>query len=179
MPRHPARAFSRGIPIPHRAFLPDRLPAGRQNQLRAKETAMTLGPVEYVLIGFPGNRFKGEIIPALAQLVESGTIRIIDLVFVKKDADGAMEVFEYDALDEVTDVAEIEGEAGGLLSDEDIAFAAEALEPDTSAALLVWEDRWAAPLADALRNAGGVLIDGERIPHDIVEAALETLPAGA
>jgi hypothetical protein len=116
---------------------------------------MTLGPVEYVLIGFPGNRFKGEIIPALAQLVEAGTIRIIDIVFVKKDADGAMEIFEYDALDEVTDVAEIEGEAGGLLSDEDIAFAAEALEPDCSAALLVWGDRWAAPLADALRNARG------------------------
>jgi hypothetical protein len=90
-----------------------------------------------------------------------------------------MEVFEYDALDEVSDVAEIEGEAGGLLSDEDIAFAAEALEPDCSAALLVWEDRWAAPLADALRNAGGVLIDGERIPHDIVEAAFQNLPAGA
>jgi len=69
---------------------------------------MTLGPVEYVLIGFPGNRFKGEIIPALAQLVEAGTIRIIDIVFVKKDADGAMEVIEYEALDEVTDVAEIE-----------------------------------------------------------------------
>jgi hypothetical protein len=67
MPRHPARAFSRGIPIPHRAFLPNRFPpAGRTSY--AKETAMTLGPVEYVLIGFPGNRFKGEIIPALAQL---------------------------------------------------------------------------------------------------------------
>jgi Family of unknown function (DUF6325) len=153
------------------------VPAGRTSD--AKETAMNLGPVEYVLIGFPGNRFKGEIIPALAQLVEAGTIRIIDLVFVKKDADGAMEVFEYDALDEVRDVAQIEGEAGGLLSDEDIAFAAEALEPDCSAALLVWEDRWAAPLADALRNAGGVLIDGERIPHDIVEAAFENLPVGA
>jgi Family of unknown function (DUF6325) len=140
---------------------------------------MTLGPVEYVLIGFPGNRFKGEIIPALAQLVEAGTIRIIDLVFVKKDTAGALEVFEYDALDEVADVAQIDGEAGGLLSDDDIALAAEVLEPDSSAALLVWEDTWAAPLADALRAAGGVLIDGERIPHDIVEAAFETLPAGA
>jgi hypothetical protein len=140
---------------------------------------MTLGPVEYLLIGFPGNRFKGDIVPALADLVESDTIRILDLVFVKKDADGSISVFEYDALDETSDVAQLDGEAGGLLNDEDIAFAAEALEPDSSAALLVWEDRWAAPLADALHNAGGVLIAGERIPRDIVEAAMETLPAGA
>ena len=138
---------------------------------------MTLGPVEYVLIGFPANRFKGEIIPALSQLVEAGTIRIIDLVFVKKDADGAMEVFEYDALEEVSDVAQIDGEAGGLLNDDDIAFAGEALEPDSSAALLVWEDTWAAPLAEALRDAGGVLIAGERIPHEVVEAAFDDLPA--
>ena len=140
---------------------------------------MTLGPVEYLLIGFPGNRFKGDIVPALADLVESDTIRILDLVFVKKDADGSISVFEYDALDETSDVAQLDGEAGGLLNDEDIAFAAEALEPDSSAALLVWEDRWAAPLADALHSAGGVLIAGERIPRDIVEAAMETLPAGA
>ena len=140
---------------------------------------MTLGPVEYVVIGFPGSRFKGDIVPALRELVEGRTIRILDLVFVKKEADGTVVSFEYDALEKTPEFAALDGEAGGLLSDEDIAFAAEALEPDCSAALLVWEDRWAAPLADALRNAGGVLIDGERIPHDIVEAAFENLPAGA
>jgi hypothetical protein len=140
---------------------------------------MTVGPVEYLVIGFPGNRFKGDIVPALADLVDAGTIRILDLVFVMKDADGSVDSFEYDAREETSAFASLNGEAGGLLSDDDIALAAEALEPDTSAALLVWEDAWAAPLADALRGAGGVLIGGERIPHDVVEAAFEMLPAGA
>jgi hypothetical protein len=139
---------------------------------------MTLGPVEYLLIGFPGNQFKGEIVPALADLIEAGTVRILDLVFVKKDEDGSITTFEYDALTEAPGFAALDGEAGGLLNDDDIALAAEALAPDSSAALLVWEDTWAAPLAAALRNAGGVLVAGERIPHEIVEQALEALPAG-
>jgi hypothetical protein len=139
---------------------------------------MPLGPVEYLLIGFPGNQFTGKIAPALAELVDAGTIRILDLVFVKKDPDGSITVVEYDALAEAPEFAALDGEAGGLLNDEDIADAAEALDPDSSAALLVWEDAWAAPLAAALRDAGGVLIAGERIPHDTVEQALQTLPAG-
>ena len=138
---------------------------------------MSIGPVEYLIISFPGNQFRGEIVPALADLIESGTIRILDLVFIKKDADGTVVSFEYDALEEVAAFAGLDGEAGGLLNEEDIALAAEALEPNSSAALLVWEDTWAAPLAAALRNAGGVLVAGERIPHEIVEAALEGLPA--
>jgi hypothetical protein len=139
---------------------------------------MTLGPVEYLLIGFPGNQFKGEIVPALADLIEAGTVRILDLVFVKKDEDGSITTFEYDAMTEAPGFAALDGEAGGLLNDDDIALAAEALAPDSSAALLVWEDTWAAPLAAALRNAGGVLVAGERIPHEIVEQALDALPAG-
>jgi hypothetical protein len=142
-----------------------------------KELSMPLGPVEYLIIGFPGNRFKGEIVPALADLVESGTVRILDLVFIKKDADGALSIFEFDALEDAAGFAGLDGEVGGLLNDEDVLLAAEALEPDSSAALLVWEDTWAAPLAAALRNAGGILIAGERIPHEIVEAAFEGLPA--
>jgi hypothetical protein len=140
---------------------------------------MTLGPVEYLVIGFPGSRFKGEIVPALGNLVETGTIRILDLVFVKKDADGTITSFEYDALEETSEFGALDGEAGGLLSDDDVALAAEELEPNTSAALLVWEDTWAAPLAEALRDAGGVLIAGERIPHEVVDAAFDDLPAGA
>jgi hypothetical protein len=138
---------------------------------------MAFGPVEFVIIGFPGNQFRGEIAPALADLVESGTIRILDLVFVKKDADGTASAFEYDAVAEAAEFAGLDGEAGGLLSDEDIAEAAENLDPDSSAALLVWEDVWAEPFATALRNAGGVLVAGERIPHDVVEVAFADLPA--
>jgi hypothetical protein len=136
---------------------------------------MTIGPVEYVLIGFPGNEFKGEIVPALADLIDAGTVRIIDLVFIKKDADGTVTTFEYDALDGEVTFAELPGEAGHFVGEEDIAAAAEVLEPEFSAALLVWEDVWATPLAEAIRGAGGVIIGGERVPHEVVVAALEEL----
>ena len=98
-------------------------------------------PVEYLIIRFPGNRFSGAIAPELAQLVESGIIRIIDLVFVKKDADGEVTIFEIDALDEAPDLGldDLDGEAGGLLNEEDLELAAAALAPDSSAALIVWE----------------------------------------
>lgn len=138
---------------------------------------MTIGPVEYVLIAFPGNEFRGEIAPALADLIDAGTIRIIDLVFIKKDADGTITSFEYDAIDDAATFAELPGEAGSFIGEEDIAAAAESLDPEFSAALLVWEDVWAAPLAEAIRGAGGVLIGGERVPHEIVVAAQEELAA--
>jgi Family of unknown function (DUF6325) len=130
-------------------------------------------PVEYVIISFPGNRFSGEIMPALTELVESGTIRIVDLVFIKKDADGDITAFELDALEEGGELGleELEGEAGDLLSEQDLELAAEMLEPDSSAALLVWEQVWAERIADAIRDSGGLLVAGERIPQDIVDAA--------
>jgi uncharacterized membrane protein len=137
----------------------------------------SIGPVEYLVIGFPGNRFKGEIVPAIAELVDNGLIRIIDVAFIKRDADGTVTVFEYDALDDVLEFgfADVEGEAGGVLNDEDLELAAETLEPDSSAALLVWEHRWAARVAQAIRDAGGRIIAGERVPHEIVEKALAGL----
>src|ERR671911_2292452 len=140
--------------------------AGRQ------ACAMT-APVEYVIISFPGSRFSGGIMPALTEVVESGTIRIIDLVFIKKDADGDVTAFELDALEEGGELGleELEGEAGDLLSEQDLELAAEMLEPDSSAALLVWEQVWAERIADAIRDSGGVLVAGERIPQDIVDAA--------
>jgi hypothetical protein len=136
-----------------------------------------MGPVEYVLIGFPGNQFTGEIVPALADLVEQGTIRIIDLAFVRKDENGDVTAFELDTAPEATDpgYADLDGEAGGVLNDEDLTLAAESLAPDSAAALLVWEDLWASPLAEAIRNAGGQILAGERIPHEIVEAATADL----
>jgi hypothetical protein len=132
---------------------------------------MDIGPVEYLIISFPGNRFKGEIAPAIADLVERGTIRILDLAFVSKDADGTMLALEYDELDDAAGFVDIDGDAGGLLNEEDLELAAEALAPNSSALLIVWEDLWAAELAAALRSAGGVFLSGERIPHEIVELA--------
>jgi hypothetical protein len=137
---------------------------------------MTIGPVEYMILGFPGNQFTGDIAPELGKLIESGTIRILDLVFIGKDADGTVTAFEFDQREELAAFAGLDGEVGGVLSAEDIEYAADGLEPNSSAALLVWEDVWATPLVDALRASGGVLLEGSRIPHDLVEQAFAELP---
>ena len=137
---------------------------------------MAVGPVEYLVVGFPGNKFNGEILPELASLVASGTVRILDLVFIGKDSDGAVLAFEIDEMDELVESAGLDGEFGGLISPTDIEHAARALEPNSSAALLIWEDLWAIPFATALRDSNGVLLEGGRIPHEIIEPALADLP---
>jgi uncharacterized membrane protein len=142
---------------------------------------MSIGPIEYMIVAFPGNQFKGEIAPALAELVKSGTIRIIDLAFVMKDADGNVVAMEASDVDSQIGkaFASLEAEMGGLLNEDDIAATAEELEPNSSAALLVWEDLWAAKLADAIRNAGGELYDLERVPHEVALAAVEWAEANS
>jgi hypothetical protein len=133
-----------------------------------------LGPVDCVLLSFPGNQFKGEIAPALRELVDSGTIHIIDLVFVMKSADGTVEMVELSEADPETAAHfdDVEGEVEELLNEEDLALAAEALEPNSSAMLLVWENSWARKVVTAMRNAGGEVIMQERIPHELVAAAV-------
>jgi len=140
-----------------------------------------VGPVDYLIVAFPGNEFKGEIVPALADLVENGTIRIIDLAFVGKNAAGEVVAFElFDLAPDVKKALEDMGvEVSGLFNEDDLMSTGEKLEPDTSAALLVWENVWARNVADALRNAGGVLVDFQRIPHEVVQAAREAVLAEA
>ena len=138
---------------------------------------MDIGPVEYLNLGFPGNMFTGQIVPELAKLVDSGLVRIIDLTFIMKDADGHVDVVEYDAVEELAAFAGLDAEVGGILTDEDVAYAAEALAPNSSAALLIWEDTWAAPFAVAVRNANGVILEGARIPREIIEQAIDALTA--
>ena len=139
------------------------------------------GPVEYMIVAFPGNKFQGEILPELAELVESETIRIIDLTFVAKDENGEITGFELSDLDpDVQSALEQMGaESTGLFNEEDLELAAEALEPNSSAALLVWEDLWAAKLVDKIRDAGGVLAATERVPHEVVMAAREWAASNA
>jgi len=134
-----------------------------------------IGPVDYAIVAFPGNKFRGEIAPALADLVEAGTIRIIDLAFVGKDEDGEVVAGELTDLDpEVREGFEKMGvEVNGLFNEDDLMAAAEELEPNSSAALIVWENVWARTVAQAMRDAGGVLLDFERLPHDVVQAARE------
>ena len=142
-------------------------PDGRQ--------AMSLGPVEYVILGFPGNQFTGQIVPELAKLIDSGLVRIIDLTFIMKDAAGGVEVVEYDAVEELAAFAGLDAEVGGILTEEDVAHAALSLEPNTSAVLIIWEDTWAGPFAEAVRNANGVILEGARIPREIIEQAMGAL----
>jgi hypothetical protein len=109
-------------------------------------------------------------------LVESGTVRILDLIFIGKDADGTVLSFEIDELDALAGFGDLDADVGGLISPEDIAYVASDLEPNSSAALLIWEDLWATPFAEAVRNSGGVLLEGARVPHDLIAAALTDLP---
>ena len=115
-----------------------------------------IGPVDYMIVGFPGNKFKGEIAPALADLVDAGTIRIIDVAFVGKDENGEALAFELTELDpEVQEGLDSLGiEVGGLFNEDDLADAADSLEPNSSAALLVWENVWAREAAQAISQRG-------------------------
>jgi hypothetical protein len=137
---------------------------------------MTSGPVEYIIVAFPGNKFTGEIAPELIELVASGTVRILDLIFIGKDADGSVISFEIDELDALAGFEDLDADVGGLISPADIEYAAAALEPNSSAALLLWEDLWAKPFADAVRRADGILIEGARIPHEVIESVLADAP---
>src|SRR5215218_9752793 len=132
-----------------------------------------IGPVDYAVVAFPGNRFRGEIGPALADLVDANTLRIIDIAFVGKSEEGEVLSFELTELD--PDVQEsLDGagiEVGGLLNEDDLRTTAEGLEPNMSAALIVWENVWARTVTQALRDAGGVLLAFERLPHEVVQAA--------
>jgi len=133
---------------------------------------MSIGPVEYIIIEFPGNHFHTEIVPEIAKLIEKDTVRIIDLVFIMKGTDGSVTTYEFDQLEELAPFSTLQGDVGGLLNQEDIDYAASALHPGTSSAVLVWEDKWATELAQAVRGAGGVVVEEARILPELVEAAL-------
>jgi hypothetical protein len=140
---------------------------------------VSLGPIEFLAVKFPGNRFRGEITPALAELVERGTVRIVDLLFVQKETDGAVRVIELADLGEEDYLAfeAVVSDVSGLLGHEDAQQIASALEPNSSAALLLFENVWATRFVDAIANANGEVIVSERIPRAMVEemAAAETV----
>ena len=135
---------------------------------------MAHAPVDVAIIGFPGNNFSGRIAPALAELVDNGTIRILDLLFVSKSADGeltSIAIADFDG-DGQADLVAIDITEPGSLSHEDAEEIAEDLEPNSSAALIAWENVWATKLVSALRDADAVLIDSIRIPAEVVESVL-------
>ncbi|MFJ6833497.1 DUF6325 family protein [Streptomyces sp. NPDC091209] len=139
-----------------------------------------MGPIDYVVVEFPGNRMTGEGFPILVDLVDRGVIRILDLLFVRKDKDGSvvgMEIADFDG-DGALDLAVFEGVSSGLLGEDDIEEAGRALEPGNSAGILVYENVWAAPFATALRRGGAQMVASGRIPVPAVLAALEDTDAG-
>ncbi len=141
--------------------------------------AEKMGPVEYTVISFPENRFQGEITPAIAEAVRDGLIRIIDLAFVTKDPDGATASLEFSQLppEIVAELNQIDGEITGLLSEQDLEDVGDALDPGSSALMIVWESVWAARIAEAVRNCGGEVAAYGLVPHEAVVAAIAALPA--
>jgi Family of unknown function (DUF6325) len=137
-----------------------------------------MGPIDYVLVEWPGRQPTGEAMPHLIDLVDRGLIKILDLTFIAKDEEGNVAGLEIaDLGDAVAEFAVFEGASSGLLSDDDVAEAGSALEPGTSAALLVYENSWAAPFAAALRRSGGQLVASGRIPVQDFLAALDAAEA--
>src|SRR6478609_7411928 len=124
-----------------------------------------MGPVDYVVLEWPGKQPKGEVAPMIIDLVDRGLIRILDVALMVKAEDGSVAALDLGELDgEGAGFGEFDGASTGLIGQDDLEEAAAALEPGTSAAILVWENRWAAPIAVALRKSGGQLVASGRIP---------------
>jgi hypothetical protein len=132
-----------------------------------------MGPIDYVILEWPGREPQGEAAPLLADLVDRGIIRIIDIALMAKDEDGSIASMELGALGADQAFAEFVGASTGILGQEDLDEAANALEPGSVAAVLIWENRWAAPIAVALRRSGGQLVSSGRIQVQAVLAALD------
>ncbi|MEU0938561.1 DUF6325 family protein [Embleya sp. NPDC005971] len=133
------------------------------------------GPIDYLVIEFPGSRMTGEGLPLLIDLVDRGIIRVLDLIFIRKDSDGSVRGVELADLtgDDRLDLAVFEGASSGLLAQDDIDDASRVLEPGNSAAVLVYENVWAGPLAAALRRGGARLVANGRIPVQEIVASLD------
>jgi len=140
-----------------------------------KDEIDELGPVDWIVVEFPGSRFKGEIMPELQSLVERNIVRVLDLLIMRKDEEGALEAFELSELDdsELGAMRSYETELAMLLSEEDVIAVAAAVEPGSTAAVLVFENTWAAPFGSAVRRAGGQLVASGRIPVQALLAVIE------
>ena len=134
-----------------------------------------LGPVDYLIVEFPAgtSHFTGEMADALIKLVDAGTIRIVDILVLVKDEDGGVEAMELADLDELGPLQVLEAELAELLAEEDVENLAAAMDPGSTAGVIVYENLWAAPFASAARRAGGQLIANGRIPMQAIIAAIE------
>jgi hypothetical protein len=140
-----------------------------------------LGPVDYVVVEFPAgaSNFTGEMADELVALVKSGTIRVIDILILTKGLDGSVEAREFEDLDELGPLQEVEAQLAELLAADDVVHLAAAMEPGSTAGVLIWENLWAAPFAAAARRSGGQLIADGRIPIQAIIASIEADDASA
>jgi hypothetical protein len=136
-----------------------------------------LGPIDYVVLEWPRQQPTGEVAPMILDLADRGIIRILDVAFLAKGEDGSVASLDLAELDPDGTFSDFEGASSGLLGQDDLDEAATALAPGTSAAVLVWENRWAAPVAVALRRSGGQLVASGRIPVQAILATLDELEA--
>ncbi len=134
-----------------------------------------LGPVDYLIVEFPAGRqnFTGEMVEELVRLTEASTIRVLDLLIITKDDDGSVEAMEIDDLEGADEIRRLEGQIAEILAADDVEMLAAAIEPGTVAAVLVWENTWAAPFGSAARRAGGQLVATGRIPIQAIAASME------
>ena len=140
-----------------------------------------LGPVDYLVVEFPAgaSNFTGEMAKELLALIDAGTIRVIDILILTKDADGVVEAAELSDIAELGPLQQVEAELAELLAADDVEHLAAAMEPGSTAGVLVWENLWAAPFASAARRSGGQLIANGRIPIQAIIASIEADAAAA
>ena len=140
-----------------------------------------LGPVDYLIVEFPAgaSSFTGEMAAELVALVEAGTIRVIDILILTKNEDGSVDAMELSDIEELGELQAIEAELAELLAEEDVANLAAAMDPGSTAGVLIWENLWAAPFAAAARRSGGQLIANGRIPIQAIIASIEADEATA
>jgi hypothetical protein len=151
-----------------------------QPQTEAADTIDELGPIDYAVLEWPHPKFTGDVAPAIVDLVDRGIIRILDIAFMVKREDGSIETLESRSLDDDGGAfSQFDGASSGLIGQDELEDAASVLEPGSAAAVLIWENRWAAPIAVALRRSGGQLAASGRIPVQAILAALDAAEAAA
>jgi hypothetical protein len=166
-----------GYPVlGHSDALPLRWLMGDEGEMQMTETSLDeLGPVDYLIVEFPAgaSNFTGEMAAELVALVDAGTIRVIDVLILTKNEDGSVDATELSDVEELGELQAIETELAELLAEDDVVNLAAAMEPGSTAGVLIWENTWAAPFASAARRAGGQLIANGRIPIQAIIASIE------
>ena len=156
-------------------------PANEEDVVMTDASLDELGPVDYIIVEFPAgaSNFTGEMAKELLALVDSGTIRVIDILILTKNEDGTVDAMELSDIEELGELQTVEAELAELLAAEDVEHLAAAMDPGSTAGVLIWENLWAAPFASAVRHSGGQLIANGRIPIQAIIASIEADEASA